>query len=93
MKKSTNKTLDLIQALKANFEMFAADEPEILSNDFIVKDIEQREQRDAAARYERQKALDEMFPERVNGDLYVAAEQVEYDFWNRNKYDLLASTR
>ncbi len=76
------KTQSLVDVLVQNHQVFEGDEPEILSPEFIQRELDNRERIDNEVLSTRQAAINDMFPRRTQGALYekTTIEFSSFDF-------------
>jgi hypothetical protein len=78
---SSNKaTSSLAELIKPGLELFPPETPNVLTAEQVEAEIQNREALDLSLAFDRQHSLDQMFPLRTSGPLYVAAPVVAYDF-------------
>lgn len=80
MPKQNTKVNQVVQVLANNINTFTGENPKVRSPKHIARELENRETLDQNLRFDRQSALDQMFPERTKGPLYEAAPEIEFDF-------------
>ena len=77
---SNKSTSSLAELIKPGLELLPPETPIVLTAEQIEAEIQNREALDQSLASDRQHLLDEMFPLRTSGPLYVAAPVVVYDF-------------
>lgn len=70
----------LADAIRPTLIKGLANKPVALTKHQIQTEIQNREIVDQHMRLERQRSLDEMFPNRASGSIYRPAPVVEFDF-------------
>ena len=77
---AATKTLQLIESLEAS-KQYLVDDKIVLTDEQIALEIERRQSLDLQLASDRQVELNDMFPDRMKGNLYAQLETTEtFDF-------------
>lgn len=68
------KTLEMIKSLEQS-KQFLVDDKIVLSDEQVTRELDNRVAIENELAYERQKELDQMFPNRTSGNLYQQLQQ------------------